>query len=174
MVGMSKTDCVAGRIIISVSVCASLLLFNIKTEAQEMPPRPIGVSLIQNLSFGAFSVGQTGGTVTIYPYGSRSSTGSIILVNLGFLYYPAVFGLVGNPGTIVHFMAGPPAILTGNHGGFLTLQIGSPDVGDPIILSVAPPGQMQIRVGGTLIVGSPSANPGGTYTGTFLVMFIQE
>jgi len=39
---------------------------------------------------------------------------------------------------------------------------------------VAPPVRMQIRVGGILIVGNPLANPAGNYSGSFMVMFIQE
>jgi hypothetical protein len=153
-----------------------LLLFmsNFRTSAQEMPPRPIGVSLIQNLCFGAFSPGITGGTVTLYPSGSRYSTGDIILVTIGYLYFPALFELEGNPGSIVHFLAGPDATLNGSYGGTLTLHVGDSDAGDPIIINVAPPGRMQIRVGGTLIVGSPLANPAGIYSGSFMVMFIQE
>jgi hypothetical protein len=145
-----------------------------QTNAQEMPPRPIGVYALQTLNFGAFSTGITGGTVIITPLGSRSATADIILVSLGYLYFPAIFELEGNPGSIVHFLAGPDVTLTGSNGGSLTLIIGDSDAGDPIIINTAPPGRMQIRVGGTLFVGSPSANPAGSYTGSFLVTFIQE
>ena len=151
-----------------------VLISGFMAPAQEMPPRPVGVTLLQNLNFGAFSLGPTGGTVTITPYGARSSTGDIILVTLGYLYYPAIFSLEGNPGTILHFLAGSGSVLTGSNGGFLTLTIGECDQGDPIIINVAPPGVMQVRVGGTLQVGTPLANPPGSYNGSFMVMFIQE
>jgi hypothetical protein len=163
---------------------SSLLLFSLtilivflstfRTSAQEMPPRPIAVYALQTLNFGAFSTGLTGGTVIITPSGSRSASGDIILVSLGYLYFPAIFELEGNPGTITHFLAGPDVILTCSNGGSLTLVIGDSDAGDPIIINTAPPGRMQIRVGGTLFVGSPLANPAGSYTGSFMVTFIQE
>jgi hypothetical protein len=162
------------QIIILLLTCLVAVVCHIKTIAQEMPPRPIGVSIIQNLSFGAFSLGLTGGTVTVSPFGSRSATGDIILVNMGYLYFPAIFTIEGNPGSIVHFLPGPDAILTGSNGGSLTVQIVDSYPGDPIIINVAPPGVMQIRVGGTLMVGSPLANPAGSYIGSFMVMFIQE
>jgi hypothetical protein len=162
------------RIIILLLICLLAVFCHIKTIAQEMPPRPIGGSVTQNLNFGAFSQGLTGGTITISPNGSRSSTGDIILVNMGYLYFPALFALEGNPGTIIHFLAGPDAILTGNNGGSLTLQVGDSFPGDPIIINVVPPAQMQIFVGGTLIVGNTLANPPGHYSGFFSVMFIQE
>lgn len=154
----------------------SLLAFSshFQTTAQEMPPRPIGLYTIQTLNFGAFSLGLTGGTVTVYPSGSRSFTGDIILVTLGYLYFPAVFEIEGNPGSIVHFLAGPNVTLTSTSGGSLTLVLGASDPGDPIIITVAPPGRMLVRVGGTLLVGNPLANPPGSYTGSFMVMFIQE
>jgi hypothetical protein len=139
-----------------------------------MPPRPLGLSLKQNLSFGGFSTGLTGGIVVIYTSGSRSATGDIILVNLGYLFFPAIFELEGNPGSIVHYLAGPDATLTGSNGGSLTLHVGESDPGDPIIINVAPPGQIQIRVGGTLVVGIPLDNPPGSYSGSFMVTFIQE
>jgi len=151
-----------------------LHLIYFQSNAQEMPPRPIAVYFMQNLSFGAFYQGVTGGTVIIYTSGSRSATGDIILVNLGYLYFPAIFQLEGNLGSIVHFLAGPDATLNGSNGGSLTLHIGDSYPGDPIIINTSPPGRMQIRVGGTLGVGNPLANPAGNYSGSFMVMFIQE
>jgi hypothetical protein len=153
----------------------SLFLSNhFQAFAQEMPPRPISLSLLQNLNFGAFYQGPAGGTVTIHPSGSRIATGDIVLVNLGYSYFSAIFLLEGNPGAIVHILAGPNVQLNGSNGGFLTLEVGNSDPGDPIIINVAPPGQMQIRVGGTIFLQTPLANPVGTYSGLFSVMFIQE
>ena len=151
-----------------------ILVSQFQLSAQEMPPRPIGLYALQTLNFGAFYQGVTGGTMTISPFGSRSSTGDIIPVNLGYLYFPAIFELEGNPGSIVHYLAGPDATLNGSYGGSMTLQVGESDIGDPIIITVGPPGRIQIRVGGTLVVGTPLENPAGSYTGSFMVMFIQE
>jgi hypothetical protein len=144
--------------------------------SQEMPPRPLSVTFDQNLKFGAFSPGVSGGTVSVASSGIRSSTGSVILVDMGYLYSPAVFRLEGNPGSIVHYLSDPlpDATLSGSNGGEITLYLGEASSGDPIILNAAPPANMQIRIGGTLEIGNQVANPAGYYSGSFVVMFIQE
>ncbi|MFZ4522398.1 MAG: DUF4402 domain-containing protein [Bacteroidales bacterium] len=139
-----------------------------------MPPRPISVFFNQNLSFGAFSPGVSGGGVTVTSNGVRFSTGTVILVNQGYLYFPAIFLVEGNPGTIMHVLNGPDGILTGSNGGTMTLHLGESTPGDPIIINAAPPGNMQVRIGGTLVVGNAMANPAGYYNGSFSLMFIQE
>jgi len=145
-----------------------------RAAAQEMPPRPVSASFIQNLAFGAFAPSGSGGTVTVSPQGIRFAVGNIVLVGLGYLYYPAIFGLEGNPGTILHPLNGPDAILPGSNGGSITLQLGTTNPGDPIILNVAPPNQMQVTLGGSLLVGDILSNPPGYYSGSFSIMFIQE
>jgi hypothetical protein len=142
--------------------------------AQEMPPRPIAASFIQNLGFGAFSPGLSGGSVIITSNGVRFATGSVVLVGQGYLYFPAIFGIEGNPGTILHLLNGPDETLVGSNGGSMILHLGEATPGDPIIINVAPPGVLQIRLGGTLTVGNPLSNPAGFYSGMFSLMFIQE
>ena len=147
--------------------------YNLK--AQEMPPRPVSLSLVQSLNFGAFSQSMGGGSVIVYPSGPRIATGDILLVNLGYMYFPALFELEGNPGTVVHFMAGPETILTGSQGGMMTMILGDSEPLSPFILSSSSQnGNLQIYIGGTLIVGNPISNPPGNYSGSFNVMFIQE
>lgn len=157
-----------------VCLCFFLLFPAISAKSQEMPPRPIGLSYYQNMAFGAFSPGLAGGTVTVTSTGVRFSTGSVFLADLGFLYFPAIFELEGNPGTICHLLNGPDATLLGSNGGSLTLQLGDTTPGDPIIINAAPPARMQIRLGGTLLVGNMQANPPGFYNGYFSIMIIQE
>jgi len=144
--------------------------------AQEPPPRPIAIYVnpAQGLIFGAFFQGASGGTVIIYPDGSRSVTGSIVPANLGYPFSSAVFEVAANPGTLISIMNGPNATLSGSNGGTLTLQIGASSTGSPFIATATPPARTQVRIGGTLIVGSPLANPIGNYSGTFNVTFIQE
>jgi len=151
-----------------------LLFSHLCANAQEMPPRPLSLYFVQNLAFGAFSVSGSGGTVTVTSYGVRFATGGVILVNQGYLYFPATFGIEGNPGTIIHPVLGPDATLTGSNGGSLTLHLTDSYPGDPIIINVAPPGHMQVFVGGTLYVGMLGSNPPGAYSGSFSVMFVQE
>ncbi|NQU87024.1 MAG: DUF4402 domain-containing protein, partial [Mariniphaga sp.] len=143
---------------------------------QEKPPRPITVTvnLSQNLSFGAFSQGNTGGSVIIYPNGSRSSTGDIILLNLGFSFSTALYDVVGNPGTIISILNGSNTTLTGSNGGSMILTIGDSSPSSPFILTTIFPIATQVSIGGTLTVGNPLANPPGNYSGTFDVTFVQE
>ena len=151
-----------------------LVLLPVMASAQEMPPAPVQASIIRGLSFGALTQGVGGGSVILYPSGTRISMGDIILVDYGYLYYPAIFELSGNPGTIVHFLVSQVDPLTSVGGGWMTMTVGETDPVTPFILPTAGFGTIQIFVGGTLTVGSPLANPGGDYTGSFDIMFIQE
>lgn len=158
-------------------VMAVLFLFcSPRLRAQELPPRPITVTvnMSQNLAFGAFYHFNTGGSVIINSDGSRSSTGDVVLLNLGFSYSTGLYDIVGNPGTLVSILNGPDAILTGSSGGSMTLQIGNTDPSNPFVITTLPPASTQLRIGGTLIVGNPLSNPPGNYSGTFDVTFVQE
>lgn len=153
-----------------------LLLAPCVAHAQEPPPRPISVYVnpAQGLIFGAFFQGVTGGTVILYPDGSRSVTGSIVQANLGYPFSPAIFEVDANPGTLISIMNGPDVTLTGSNGGFLTLHIGTASTGTPFIATATSPARTIVRIGGTLTVGPPLANPSGNYSGVFQVTFIQE
>ena len=54
-------------------------------------PGALSVYTVQNMSFGAFSIGSTGGTVIISNNGSRSVTGDVVLLNLGTLFFQSIF-----------------------------------------------------------------------------------
>ena len=151
-----------------------LLIFSQAVIAQEPPPRPITVTVGQSLSFGAFTLGLSGGTVTISPVGSRSATGDVILLNLGYLYSTAQYEVVGNPGTLVSLLNGPDVALPGSNGGSLTLHIGSSNPISPFVLTTLPPVSTLLNVGGTLTVSTPGNNPAGSYSGTFYITFVQE
>lgn len=160
----------AGKILL---VAVFLLCWS-EMKAQEDPPRPISVTTFQNLSFGAIIQGFSGGSVIIYPSGSRSVTGDLIQANLGYAYYPAIFEVGANLGTLVTILNGPDVVLSGSNGGTMTLHIGETDPPSPFINTLTPPGLTQVRVGGTLYVGNALANPAGSYSGSFFITFIQE
>lgn len=153
-----------------------LLCACLHVHAQEPPPRPIAIYVnpAQGLIFGAFFHGVTGGTVTIYPDGSRAVSGSLIQANLGFPFSPAIFEVDANPGTLISILNGPDVLLTGSNGGSVMLHVGAASTGSPFTVTTIPPSRTQVRIGGTLTVGSPLANPAGTYSGMFSVTFIQE
>ncbi len=155
---------------------ALLLHVTQSVKAQEPPPRPISVYVnpAQGLIFGAFFQGPTGGTVIIFPDGSRSVTGSIVQANLGFPFSPAIFEVDANPGTLIQILNGPDVVLTGSNGGTLSLHIGPSNTGSPFIATATSPAKTLVRIGGTLTVGTPPANPAGNYSGLFSVTFIQE
>ncbi len=158
-----------------LAVILFLSAHNIGMYAQQPPPRPITVyaNPAQGLIFGAFYQGNSGGTVTIFPDGSRSVTGDVIQANLGYLFSPAIYEVTANLGTIITIMNGPDINLTGTNGGFMKLHVGTSNPVSPFI-SKAASGPTEIRIGGTLTVGSPLANPSGSYSGNFSITFMQQ
>lgn len=152
-----------------------LLMIYMSVSAQEMPPRPITVTVItsQYLSFGNFAQGALGGTVNVSPSGTRSWTGNIVLLTGGSVS-PALFDVVANPGTLITIVNGSDVSLNGSNGGTLTLHIGASSTGSPFITTVARPTPTHVYIGGTLTVGNPGANPPGDYSGIFQVTFVQQ
>jgi len=151
-----------------------LMLGQVNVNAQPQPPRPIRLYTIQSMNFGAFYQGFSGGTAIIYANGSRSSTGDVHLLMLGFSFYPAIFQVDANVGTIVTITNGPDVNLSGSNGGSMKLHIGDAFPASPFITSVAPSGRTQVSIGGILTVGNPGANPVGAYNGSFTVIFNQQ
>jgi hypothetical protein len=147
-----------------------------QTPTDTLPGDPGGlyVYTIQNLAFGAFYHGNTGGTVMIASDGSRSATGDIVLLNLGISYFNAIFEIEAPPGSIVSILNGPDATLSGSNGGSMTLSIGSSTPATPFITTLQPPSRTQVNIGGTLTIGNNAASPPGSYTGTFYITFNHE
>ena len=140
--------------------------------AQEDPPRPIVVTATaQSLAFGAFYHGPAGGSVSVNPAGTRSSSGSVVLLGMGYIFSAAMFEIVGNPGTVISLLNGPAVSLPGSNGGSMTLSI---DLPVPFALSNSYPVPTYLTIGGTLTVGSSGTNPPGSYSGTFDSIFNQE
>jgi hypothetical protein len=153
-----------------------IVLYSVKAYAQPQPPKPFSIytNPAQGLFFGAFYHGLTGGSVIIYPDGSRSTTGDVVQVSMGQLFSPAIIEVEAPIGTRVAILNGPDVVLTGSNGGSMLLKLGVPNVGTSFITTVPPPGRNQVRIGGTLYVGNSLANPVGAYSGIFSVTFIQE
>lgn len=137
-------------------------------------PGRLSIYTIQNLHFGAFTQGAIGGTITISPAGIRTSSGDVVLLNMGISYFESIFEVEGIVGATVSILNGPNATLTGSNGGTMSMSIGSSSPSSPFINTVQPPGRTQVRFGGTLNVGAPASNPPGTYSGTFYITFNQE
>ena len=144
-------------------------------KAQEPPPRPIRINATaQGLSFGAFYHGASGGTITISPSGARTSTGDIVLLNLGFTYSAALFEVHAHAGTVISVVNGLDATLTGVPSGTMTLHIGDSNPVSPFVSNVHFNVAIPLYIGGLLTVGNAAANPPGSYTGTFEITIVRE
>lgn len=134
----------------------------------------ISTHTIQDMRFGAFSQGGSGGTISVSNSGSRSVTGSVLALNLGSTYHQAIFEVEATATTVVSISNGPDVTLTGSNGGTMSLHIGNSDPSSPFISTVVPPGRTQVKIGGTLTVGNSGASPPGSYTGTMYITFNNE
>ena len=173
MISAKRIDCWF-RIIFIIPV---VLMYSVSLElkAQEPPPRPILIDVTaQGLSFGAFYHGAVGGTVVILPSGSRSVTGDVVLLGLGYPFSAALFQVHANPGTVISILNGPDAVLTGIPSGTMTLHIGGSNPSSPFVSNVNYNIAIPLYIGGTLTVGNSAANPPGSYTGTFDITLVRE
>jgi hypothetical protein len=133
------------------------------------------VNTIQNLSFGAFSQGASGGSITVLNTGITTTSGTVMTVNLGGNHLPAqaIFEIEAPRGTIISISNGPDALLKGSNGGTMSLQLGVSDPATPFNVT-NPSGRTLINLGGKLTIGVPASNPPGTYNGTFYITFHNE
>jgi hypothetical protein len=156
------------RFILAIGISGFYFLFPFSSKAQ------ILVTTTQNLSFGAFTNGSSGGAIVISSAGTRSVTGDVIPVNLGYLYFPAIFEIEAPVSSVINIVNGPDTELTGSNGGSMMLHIGNADPASPFVTSAPPPSRNIIRIGGTLNVSGTATNLPGTYNGSFSITFIQE
>lgn len=165
----------SGKLIV-LFFAVACLLSTVHAVAQQHPPRPISVSWNPSLGlrFGAFFATTSGGTVSVSPAGVRTSTGSVILANFGYVFGPASFDIIAAPGTQITLLNGPSVTLTGSAGGSVTLTLGTSSPSSPFVTTAIPPAANTVNVGGTLTVGSSVASPPGAYTGSFYLTFFQE
>jgi hypothetical protein len=128
------------------------------------------VTKIQDLSFGVFYTGNSGGTVIVPSTGPRSATGDVILVLSGS-GSPAVFQIGADNTNLITISVGNIVNLSNGAGGTLTLQINDFYPASPFSPIV---GQNNVSVGGILTVGDQTSSPAGTYSGSFEITFNQE
>ncbi len=95
----------------------------------------------------------------------------------------AIFDVVLVPGRLVSISWGFPTeevTLTGSNGGSMRMKIGPTDKTSTgtnsaqFVTTGGHPFHNQVYFGGTLTVGSVSANPPGNYTGEFFITFHQN
>ncbi|WP_165499025.1 DUF4402 domain-containing protein [Gramella sp. KN1008] len=143
--------------------------------AQENPPIPVEVEVntAQFLDFGAFTVGENGGTVSVDHTGTRTWTDDITLLNSGSTVSPALFDVYANPGTIIT-ITHPPSFELTRGGQKISLEINSYSTGNTFISTQNSDIPNPVYIGGTLTLGSPSANTPGRYSGTIMITFNQQ
>lgn len=161
---------------IRLLILAILSSLSVKAQHPQPPPKPVQVFAdpLQGLIFGSVFRGNTGGSVIVYPDGSRSVTGDIQQANTGVPFSPAIFELEANIGTLISIVNGPDVVLNGSNGGTAILKIGNTNLGNTFITTVEPPQRTTIRVGGTLVIGGPLVSPSGNYNGNFYITFVQQ
>jgi hypothetical protein len=158
---------------IKALVCAGYLIFaiNFSGRAQAVS---VSVYPVKDLSFGAFILGNVGGTVTVSNDGTRTSTGDLVLGNFGVFYFPATFEIEAQAGTIISILNGPDVQLSGSNGGNITLRLGTSDLGSPFTTTLPFPQRTTVNIGGRLTIGTQQTNPAGNYSGTFSVTFVHQ
>ena len=141
-----------------------------------LPQRTLTVTATQGINFGTFSLtGSSGGTVVVGYDGSKSATGDVALLAMAPTPQPAIFEVKLCQGRNVIITFSSATILSGNHGGYLTLEIGPTDQGgNNATFSVGNDCNFitPLRVGGTLHI--PGTAPSGIYSGGFNMTFNQE
>lgn len=157
---------------------STLFLFG-QNSVPGLPQRTATVMATQAMHFGDITIvsGSSGGTVTIDQNGMRSATGNVILLNLGNFPRQAIFEFKLCPGRLVSINFPPFINLTGQNGGTIRLDLGPTNYGPSGSTFISNKGCDDIHlihVGGTIEVNNISANPGGLYTGSFNITFIQE
>ncbi|MDX2432073.1 MAG: DUF4402 domain-containing protein [Bacteroides sp.] len=173
---MRTTPLIESRLqkVLGISLLMFLCLSSL-IDAQELPPRPVVINVTaQTLSFGAFTHGVVGGTVTISSSGTRSSSGDVILLSLGYSYSTTRYEVIANPGTIISILNGPNVSLPGSNGGSILLTVGASDPVSPFVTSTPPPLPTYLDIGGTITIGNTAANPPGSYSGTYDITFVQQ
>jgi len=144
-----------------------------------LPQRSFTANPIQTLSFGDISIlpGSSGGTVTLDYNGNPSTSGSVVLLNLGGTRQQAIYEFKLCPGRLVTITYPPTVTLTGSNGGSMTLHLGATNLGvsgSSFYTNAGCDNIQRIKQGGELDIGSIVANPQGVYTGTISITFNQQ
>lgn len=146
---------------------------NEAAQSQAIILKPLSFFRVQDLEFGEFVPGATGGVVRVFPDGSRTATGSVTLV--GANHQPARFAGLGTFNRQVDISVSANSIQLTGPGAPMTLtqfEIGSTPTA---ILSTTPTrfriasttGIFNFPVGARLTVNANQA--AGDYAGSFAI-----
>ncbi len=132
------------------------------------------VTVRQEINFGAFAQGASGGIISISPEGVRNGTGSVVPLNFGASYQPLILEIAGPRGSIVSMLAQETTLLTGSNGGTIRLKIARSNPSMPFIITDDAPNKSSIKIGAELIIGNATVSPPGNYSGTLNISFVRE
>lgn len=165
------------KIYLSLNILFTGILSLANMNAQEQPPVPVEVEVrnAQFLSFGSFTVGPAGGTISVGFNGERNSTGDIYLLNIGrsSVSY-AIFDVYANPGTILQIQYPNEVKLVGPEASDVTLRINADTEIDTGRIFVTYQNPHPVFVGGTLSIPNGASGPPGIYSGSFSLTFIHQ
>lgn len=121
----------------------------------------------QALEFGAFTVAEVGGTVTVRESGDRTSSGTIQLLNSE--YHPAIFTISTDNPTPVEVIVEVSREPLVNADGTAMLMASVSQMAEKYILQSGKP--VQVRVGATIQLNS-GANSAGEFQGNVSINVI--
>ncbi len=154
--------------------CGLLFLAFFEPTGMKAQLRQLRVDVVQDLSFGSFYVGASGGTITITPEGTRTTTGTIVPLSTS-TEAPAIFEVrsITLIARWVHIVLPASAYLT-RSGGSERIVVNNFKSDKPSGFWSSLFLTQTVKVGATLTVQGLSTNPPGNYTGTFSVTFAYE
>ncbi len=132
------------------------------------------VSVMQEISFGAFAQGNSGGSITISAEGTRWASGTVVPLNFGAAYLPLILEIEGPRGSIVSMLTNETILLTGSNGGTMKLKLSASNPAMPFIITDDAPSKSIIKIGAELIAGNANVSPPGNYSGSLNISFVVE
>jgi hypothetical protein len=158
-------------------VMAFFMAFFIRLHGQTSfsSPNRLQVYVVQDLNFGSFFTGSSGGAVVITPEGNRTVSGTVIALPDPPVT-PAIFEVRLIPNRMVH-ISFPSSVTFRRVGGRETMTVTgftSDKPGNSFVTAGGHPFINPVRVGATLNAGNKADHPAGNYTGSFTVTFIEE
>jgi len=164
------------KLILNFGLGLLFYFISVSLYAQESPPIPIEVKVrtARYLNFGTFTVGISGGNVVVSPDGLRTPTGDVVLLNLGPTVASALYEITANPGTLVTISHPNSFILTGTSGDQILLDNLTYSENKTFITTAPSTSINEVKIGGTLNLGTINSNRAGAYSGTITITFIQQ
>lgn len=125
-------------------------------------------TIVQQLSFGTFCTGQSGGTISVDTDGATTTTGDVIPIGKGTLATPAVIELQAPVGSRINILE-TNSLLKSSNGSTLSLRI---KASDPVMPFITKTPRTSIHIGGTLTISKAGQTASGKYNGQVFITFL--